>query len=82
MKKIFTATLVMPQGYHCQFKVYRAGTRYWDFINENHELTIHIFKPPEGDWCGTLSYPLGGTVQNNILITQAIFELSQFYKHQ
>lgn len=81
MKKIFTATLLMPQGYQCKFKVYRTGAALWDFINDNNELTIHIYKAPEGDWQGTLSYQLGGVIQNNILITQAIFELSEFYKH-
>ena len=80
MKKIFTTTLLMPQGYQCKFKVYRSGTSWWDFVNDNHELTIHIYKAPEGDWCGTLSHHLGGAVQNNILITQAIFELAEFYK--
>ena len=81
MKKLFTATLLMPQGYRCKFKVFRAGNHLWDFINENQELTIHIYKAPEGDWKGTLSHHLGGVVQNNILITQAIFELTEFYKH-
>jgi hypothetical protein len=71
----------MPQGYHCKFKVYRAGNHLWDFINDNQELTIHIYKGAEGDWRGSLSYHLGGAVQNNILITQAIFELVEFYKH-
>lgn len=70
----------MPQGYQCQFKVYKAGIFYWDFINDNHQLTIHIYKGPEGDWCGTLSHHVGGVVQSNILITQAIFELMDFYK--
>ena len=82
MKKIFTTTLLMPQGYHCKFKVYRAGTEFWEFINDNHELVIHIYKPQEGEWSGTLSHHLGGTVQNNILIAQAIFELANFYKSQ
>ena len=80
-KKIFITTLVMPQGYQCQFKVYRSGVFYWDFVNDNHELAIHIFKGPEGDWYGSLSHHLGGMVQNNILITQAIFELAEFYKN-
>lgn len=71
----------MPQGYHCKFKVYRAGTVFWDFINDNHELTIHIHKAPEGEWSGTLSHPIGGVVQSDILITQAIFELIEFYKY-
>lgn len=78
MKKIFTATLVMPQGYHCKFKVFRTGNALWDFINENNDLTIHIFNTPEGYWSGTLSHHLGGSVQNNILISQAIFELTEF----
>ena len=81
MKKLFTATLVMPQGYQCQFKVFQPGNEVWEFINENHNLTIHLFKQPEGDWIGTLSNHLGGIVQNNILITQAVFELTEFYKH-
>ena len=66
-KKIFITTLVMPQGYQCQFKVYRSGVFYWDFVNDNHELAIHIYKGPEGDWYGSLSHHLGGMVQNNIL---------------
>ena len=81
MKKIFTTTLVMPQGYHCKFKVYRTGNAFWDFVNENHQLTIHIYSTPDGYWFGSLSHELGGTVQNNILITQAIFELTEFYKY-
>ena len=81
MKKIFTATLVMPQGYHCKFKVYQTGSAIWDFINENQELTIHIYSMPGGNWSGSLSHHLGGAVQNNILITQAIFELKEFYKY-
>ena len=80
MKKIFTAILVMPQGYHCKFKVYKTGSEFWDFINENHDLTIHIHGT-QGYWSGTLSHHLGGEVQNNILITQAIFELTEFYKY-
>ena len=71
----------MPQGYQCQFKVYRSGVFYWDFVNDNHELAIHIYKGPESDWYGSLSHHLGGMVQNNILITQAIFELAEFYKN-
>ena len=81
MKKIFTATLVMPQGYHCKFKVYRTGHTFWDFVNENHELTIHIFSTADGYWSGSLSHQLGGSVQHTILITQAIFELKEFYKN-
>lgn len=81
MKKIFTTILVMPQGYHCQFKVYKTGSSFWEFVNENHELTIHIHSSSEGYWSGTLSHNLGGSVQNDILITQAIFELTDFYKY-
>ena len=81
MKKLFIAILVMPQGYQCQFKVFQSGNDICEFINENHNLTIHLFKESEDDWIGTLSHHLGGAVQNNILITQAIFELTEFYKH-
>lgn len=80
-KKLFTTTLLMPQGYQCQFKVYKTGMDFWDFINENNGLTIHIYKASEDEWSGSLSHHLGGVVQNNMLITQAIFELTQFYKH-
>jgi hypothetical protein len=81
MKALFTAILVMPQGYHCKFKVFRSGNEMWEFTNENHELTIHLFKQSETNWTGTLSHHLGGAIQNNILITQAIFELIEFYRH-
>jgi hypothetical protein len=81
MKALFTTTLVMPQGYQCKFKVFQSGNEVWEFVNENQELTIHLFKLPEGDWLGTLSHHLGGIVQNNILITQAIFELNEYYKY-
>jgi hypothetical protein len=80
-EKIFYCYAAYAKGYQCKFKVYKTGTALWDFFNDNNELTIHIYKAPEGDWQGILSYQLGGAVQNNILITQAIFELAEFYKH-
>ncbi len=79
MVKLFKATLIMPQGCYCQFKVYRIGITFWEFTNEDG-LTIHIYKENGDNWTGTLSTRIGNEVQHNNLITQAIFELRDFYR--
>jgi hypothetical protein len=44
MKKIFTATLLMPKAISASFKVYKTGTALWDFINDINELTIQYIR--------------------------------------
>ena len=79
MVKLFVATLIMPQGHHCKFKVYKASFALWEFTN-NNGLTIYIHKASANNWSGTLSARIGNPIQQNNLITQAIFEVRDFYK--
>jgi len=79
-KPLFTASLIVPQGYVCQFKVYSAGLRFWEFINENLGLSILLFYVHDVGYFGSLMPGAGNEIQKDNLICQAVFELEEFYR--
>lgn len=81
-KPLFTASLILPQGYACQFKVFSAGLSFWEFINENLGLSILLFYVQGVGYSGSLMPGAGNIVQKDNLICQAVFELEEFYKHR
>jgi hypothetical protein len=78
-KPLFTALLMLPQGYVCQFKVYSAGFLFWEFVNENNGLCIHLFYTEDIGYRGTVLPVFCNSVQKDNLLCQAIFELEDFY---
>ncbi len=80
MKQAFTATLIIPQGLLCQFKVFCTGLKRWEFINEDLGMTIYLNFIPGNGFSGSLVYKACNEVQQAIVICQAIFELQEYFK--
>ena len=80
MKQVFTATLIIPQGLLCQFKVFCTGVKRWEFVNENLGMIVYLNFVPEIGFSGSLLYQWSNEVQQNIVVCQAIFELQQYFK--
>lgn len=78
MSKIFVTSLMLPHGVKCKFKVFKVNACMWDFSNENL-FTIYIYRVAPTVYKGALSVNIGNQVQHENLISQAIFELKQFY---
>lgn len=81
MKQVFTATLIIPQGLMCQFKVFCTGLKRWEFINENLDMTIYLNFIPGIGFSGSILYKTCNEVQQGIVICQAIFELQEFFRN-
>ena len=80
MKQVFTATLIIPQGLLCQFKVFCTGAKRWEFVNENLGMTVYLNFIPGIGFSGSLLHKASNEVQQSIVVCQAIFELQEYFK--